>query len=62
MEIGRVPTGQSSWGKVSRQAGRCIPACVGGHVTAGVQAGFKLRSVEYATTRYFFFSVSQDGS
>lgn len=35
---------------------------VEGHVTAGMQAGFRLRSVEYAATGYFFFGVSQDGS
>lgn len=31
-------------------------------MTAGMQAGFKIRSVEYAATGYFFFSVNWDGS
>lgn len=44
------------------QAGECIPACKGVRVTAGMQAGFKIRSVEYAATGYFFFSVNWDGS
>lgn len=58
MEIECVPT----MAGVGRQAEGCIPACIGMHVTAGMQAGFKLRSVEYAAKGYFFFSVSQGGS
>lgn len=57
------PQGSSSWEKVGgRQEEASLCACVGGRVTAGMRVGFKLRSVEYAATGYFFFSVSWDGS
>lgn len=48
------PQGSSDWRKVGRQAGGHIPVCAGVRMTAGMQAGFKLRNVEYAATGYFF--------
>lgn len=53
-----MPTGQQRLGEGGRQAGGGITgrAAVGGgwRMTAGMRAGFKLRSVEYAATGYFF--------
>lgn len=54
------PQGSSGWGQVDRQEDTALPAW--GDMTAGMQAGLQLRSVEYAATGCFFFSISWNGS
>lgn len=56
-----MPTGQQ-WLGEGGQGGRRTHPCVHGGACDSRQAGFKLRSAEYAATGYFFFTVSRDGS